>query len=262
MNKKVNQKIITQQYQNPSNFSVRRNLHERFGTNKYGWYKWVFDHFNFPLNSKILELGCGLGVLWFENSERITKNWDITLSDFSQSMLDKTKQNLEKINHPFHFQVMNIQNIPYPDDTFDVVIANGLLYLVSNLKKALREVVRVIKPGGILIASTSGGNYMKELEDLLEKSNLPVHRGYNKYSFSLDNGKDLLSQHFSQVELFRNENILIVTEAEPLVVHILSTNENLNKKQIASVRSYLNEYFSKHNQLRITIDTGMFIARK
>jgi len=259
----MNKDIIVRQYQNPSNFGTRRKLHERFNVNKkHDWYKWVFDHFNFPPNSKILELGCGLGILWLNNQEKIQKSWDITLSDFSQQMLDKTKQNLEKANQPFHFQLINIQNIPYPDATFDAIIANGLLYLIPDLESSLKEVTRVMKPGGIFIASTSGGNYMKELEDLLEKSNLPVHRGYTKYSFSLENGKNLLSSYFSKIKLFRDKSTLLVTEAEPLADHILSTNENLNEEQIKTVRSYFDEYFKKNGQLRITIDAGMFIAKK
>ena len=189
---KINQKIVKNQYKNPSNFAKRRVLHEKFGTNKYDWYKWIFDHFDFPARCKILELGSGLGTLWLNNQERINKGWNITLSDFSQEMLEKLKQNLEKVNHPFKFQLINVQDIPYEDSSFDVVIANGLLYLVPDLEKAIKEIARVIKPGGILIASTSGNKYMKELEELLEKSNLPVHRGYTKYSFSLrrDFGQD------------------------------------------------------------------------
>ena len=185
---KINQKkFIEQQYKDPSKFAKRRVLHEKFSTNKYDWYKWVFDHFNFTAKCKVLELGSGLGTLWLNNQERLQKDWDITLSDFSQEMLDKVKENLEKINHPFHFQLINVENIPYADANFDVVIANGLLYLVPDLEKAIKEIARVIKPGGILIASTSGSKYMKELEELLGKSNLPVHRGYTKYSFSSRN---------------------------------------------------------------------------
>lgn len=259
---RINQKIFNQQYKNPSNFAKRRILHEKFSTNKYDWYKWVFDHFNFSTKCKILELGSGLGTLWLNNKERIQKDWDITLSDSFQEMLEKVKENLKELNHTFHFQQIDVQNIPYPDATFDVVIANGLLYLIPDLEKAIKEIARVIKPEGMLIASTSGSKYMKEVEDLIIKADLPVHRNYTKYSFSLDNGKDLLSPYFSKVELFRKGDSLLVTEAEPLADHILSTNEDLSEEQVKTVRSYFDKYFKENSQLKITIDTGMFIARK
>jgi len=69
-----NQKIFNQQYKNPSNFVKRRVSHEKFSTNKYNWYKYVFDHFNFSARCKILELGSGLGTLWLNNQERIQKD--------------------------------------------------------------------------------------------------------------------------------------------------------------------------------------------
>jgi ubiquinone/menaquinone biosynthesis C-methylase UbiE len=262
MNANIYPKLIKKQYKNPSNLNIRRNLQERFSTNKYGWYRWVFDHFNFPPNCKILELGSGLGLLWLENEKRIQKGWDITLTDFSREMLDRTKQDLEKINHDFKFKVVDIQNIPYPYEEFDIVIANHMLYLVPDIEKALAETARVIKPKGIMIASTNGSGYMKELEDLLEKSKLPVHRGYNKYTFSLDNGRVFLAKHFSKVEVFRYEDTLLITEAEPLVAHILSTNEGLNKKLIKEVDSYFKEYFAEHQKLLVSKDIGLFIAQK
>jgi len=261
--KKVNQKnFVKKQYKDPSRFAKRRVLHEKFSTNKYDWYEWVFDYFNFSANNKILELGSGLGTLWVNNKKRIKDDWDITLSDFSEEMLDKLKENLKDIKHTFDFKLINAEKISYPDATFDVVIANGLLYLISDLESAIKEIARVIKPGGILIASTSGSKYMKEIEDLIIKNNLPVRKNYTKYSFSLDNGEELLSSYFSNIELFRKGDSLLVTEAKPLVEHILSTNENLSKEQVERVYNFFDEYFKENKQLKVTIDTGLFIAKK
>ncbi|MBU3895967.1 class I SAM-dependent methyltransferase [Patescibacteria group bacterium] len=172
------------------------------------------------------------------------------------------KENLKEVNHPFNFQLISAENIPYSDATFDGVIANGLLYLVSDLEKTIKEIARVIKFGGMLIASTSGSKYMKEVEDLIIKTDLPIHRNYTKHSFSLDNGKESLSQNFSRVEVFRKGDSLLVTEAEPLAEHILSTNENLSEEQVKQVRVFFDEYFKKNKQLKFTIDTGLCIGKK
>lgn len=259
---KINQKQLKKEYENPVNLDVRRNFNERFGINKDNWFRWLFDHFDFPQNCKILELGSGLGTLWSENQDRISSAWEITLSDMFAPMLEKTKANLRNINHPFHFQVIDIQKIPYPDNTFDVVIANHLLYLVPNIKKAVAEVARVLKPGGAFLASTSGSNYMKELEDLLVESRLPVHKEYTSYSFSLENGKNFLVPFFSEIKLFKNQGGLLVTEAEPLANYILSTNPNLSEEQGNAVHAFFKDYFAKHQQLKITRETGLFVAKK
>lgn len=257
---KIKHNSVVQQYKSAANFAKRSQTH---GAGKIKWYRGVFDRFKFPDKCKILELGCGLGSLWSINQDRIPKGWDIILSDFSRAMLLATKKNLNSIKHSFEYKIINAEAIPYPDDSFDAVIANGLLYLVPNLKKTIKEIARVIKPGGILVASTSGEKYMIELVRLLEKTKLPVHRNYNKYPFSCDNGTALLEPYFSKVKLFRNKNKpTIMKESKLLADHILSTNLNLTKEQVKDVRNYFDDYFKKNKVFKMTIDTGIFVAKK
>jgi ubiquinone/menaquinone biosynthesis C-methylase UbiE len=257
---KIKHSSVVRQYKSAANFAKRSQTH---GVGKIKWYRGVFDRFKFPNECKILELGCGLGSLWSINQDRIPKAWDITLSDFSRGMLFATKKNLKSIKHLFKYKIINAEAIRYPDDSFDVVIANGLLYLVPNLKKTIKEIARVIKPGGILIASTSGKNYMIELVRLLEKTKLPVHRNYNKYSFSCDNGTALLTPYFSKVKLFRSKNKpTTYKEAKLLADHVLSTNLDLTTEQIKDVRNYFDDYFKKKKIFKMTIDTGIFVAKK
>lgn len=262
--KKISKKSVKLQYKNPANLDARRYLNEKFGTNKskFSWYEWVFNHLYFSEKAKILELGCGLGNLWTNNSTRIPKNWDITLSDFSKQMLKKAKQNVKNVNHDFYFQVIDAEKIPYDNETFDVVIANAMLYLVPDVEKIIKEIARVIKPGGTLVASTSGSKYMKELEDLLLESKLPVHKNYTNYAFSLENGESFLSKYFSKIEMFHMQDSLLVTEAEPLANYVLSTNIDLTDKQKDEVYLFFEEYFQKSTDFFITKETGLFLARK
>ena len=253
---------VKKQYKTASNFEARSRLFKKYSTNKYNWYKWIFDNSSFPANSKILELGCGLGALWSKNKRRINKHWDITLSDFSRAMLTKTKENLRELKHKINFKVINIEKIPYKDESFDVAIANGLLYLVPDLKKSIKEIARIIKPGGILLASTSGSKYMKELQNLLKKSKLPVHTNYSSYQFSLENGKKLLSPYFSKIKLIRHTNSLLVTKAKPLTDYILSSNQQLSDEQKDLVRTFFDDYFKKNKKLLSRMDNGLFIAIK
>ena len=88
----TSQKLIAEQYRDSSNLDVRIGFHERFSINKYPWMRWVFDHFEFPPSCYILELGCGAGNLWVENSDRIREDWEIVISDASPGMLDKARQ--------------------------------------------------------------------------------------------------------------------------------------------------------------------------
>ncbi len=70
--------LLTDQYKDDTNLNARIRIHELYSTNKYGFHQWAFDHLKLPLDSKILELGCGPGQLWLKNLDRILQDWDIT----------------------------------------------------------------------------------------------------------------------------------------------------------------------------------------
>ena len=75
------QYLKTDQYKDASNLDARVVLHQRFSTNKYGWFNWIFDILSkLPLDAKVLELGCGHGLLWKENADRSPSTWDIKAS--------------------------------------------------------------------------------------------------------------------------------------------------------------------------------------
>jgi len=60
--------LLTDQYKNADNLAARAQLHERFSTNKYGWQRWLFDQFDFPPTTRIVEFGSGPGWLWHKIS--------------------------------------------------------------------------------------------------------------------------------------------------------------------------------------------------
>ena len=88
--------LLNEQYKNAANLNARVDLHRRFSVNKQGWHRWVFEQFAIGENSKVLELGCGPGLLWLSNRDRIPANWQIVLSDFSAGMLSEARQQLSE----------------------------------------------------------------------------------------------------------------------------------------------------------------------
>ncbi len=217
------QYLTTDQYKDASNLDARLEIHKRFSTNPYGWFNWVFDTLaKLPKDANILELGSGSGALWLNIADRIPANWNITLSDLSQGMLDAAWRNLVVTGRTFKFEQIDAQSIPYKDETFDIVIANHMLYHVPDRAKALAEIKRVLKKGGHLIATTVGENHMKEITDWLRRID-----GDNDFSpfilpFTLENGMEQLEKVFSEVTLSRYEDSLHVTEIEPLIAYLRS----------------------------------------
>src|SRR5829696_7402642 len=187
------QYLKTDQYKDATNLNARLTIHERFSTNSYGWFQWVFDTLiKLPVDAKILELGCGPGYLWKENAGRIPVEWNITLSDFSAGMLDAAWRNLVVTGRAFQFKEIDAQSIPFEDETFDAVIANHMLYHVPDRPKALQEIKRVLKPGGTLIAATVGDKHMKEMMGYLQQVHVDnIWKSY-AISFTLENGFEQL----------------------------------------------------------------------
>jgi len=259
------QYLLTQQYKNASNLNARIELHKRFSTSTQSWYAWILEHFTFANNSQILELGCGSAEFWHHNRERIPAGWSVTLSDFSAGMLEDARQNLRDSKHPFAFQVIDAQAIPFADESLDVVIANHMLYHVPDRARALSEIRRILKPGGHFYATTVGETHVRELDDLVGRvANTGVFSEKLRYAFTLESGYDQLTPYFSQVTLDRFIDALVVTEAEPLIAYILSTRAGhfLSEERIQTLHTLIEQELAEHGAIHITKSSGIFVAHK
>ncbi len=97
----------------------------------------------------VLDLGSGAGNDCFVARSIVGENGTVTGLDFSQEMLEKANKNLQKTGFKnIEFVSGDIDNMPLPDNTFDVVISNCVLNLVPDKQKAFAEIYRVLKPGG------------------------------------------------------------------------------------------------------------------
>ena len=259
------QYLKTDQYKDPTNLNARLTIHERFSTNPYGWFQWVFDVLlKFPVDARILELGCGPGYLWKENISRIPIEWSITLSDFSAGMLDAAWRNLVVAGRAFQFKEIDAQSIPFEDETFDAVIANHMLYHVPDRAKAIAEIRRVLKPGGHLIAATTGGKHMHEITDWFRQVHIDNIWESFVIPFTLENGREQLEHHFSQVAVSRYEDNLYVTEVAPLIAYMLSgvRVKELSEDELLRLQQNLEKELQEKGRIFITKDSGLFEAVK
>jgi ubiquinone/menaquinone biosynthesis C-methylase UbiE len=259
------QYLRSDQYRDSSNLDARVVIHQRFSTNPYGWFKWVFDTLlKLPENAKILELGCGHGLLWKENIDRIPAGWNITLSDLSSGMLDAAWRNLVVSGRAFQFKEIDAQSIPFQNGTFDVVLANHMLYHVPDRAKAIAEIKRVLKPGGHLIATTVGENHMKEMMDWLRQ--VHIIKVWESFAnpFTLESGLEQLKPYFSQIVLSHYEDNLLVTEVEPIMAYLRSSIRaaELSENELINLQHDLEKELKENGKIFITKDPGLFEAVK
>lgn len=266
------EKSFKSQYQNATNISARIRLHHDFSINKQGWFPWVFEQYKLDSinntansNLKVLEIGCGNGALWVENMDKIPTKIQITLSDISEGMLRDAKRNLPAADKRFQFQAFDCQQIPYPDQSFDLVVANHVLFYCEDIASACKEIVRVLTPGGRFICSTYGINHMKEISDLVQKFDNRILLSAEKLyeQFGLENGEEILMPYFNQIECKKYIDAIELDRPEPLIEYILSCHGNQNQMLL----DHYNEFrgFVEKNMtdgFHITKDAGLFICRK
>lgn len=128
------EKSLKNQYKNASNISARINLHSMYSKNRQGWFPWIYEKCNIVDGMNILELGCGSGSLWLENLGKIPGHVNITLSDLSDGMIRDLRRNLENDKGIFSFESFDCHDIPYEKGSFDLVIANHVLFYCDNIE--------------------------------------------------------------------------------------------------------------------------------
>ncbi len=255
--------LKSHQYHDARNLDARVEIHRRFSTNSYGWFRWVFDALlKLPENAAILELGCGTGLLWKENAARIPASWDITLSDLSAGMVDAAWRNLVVVPRAFRFQEINAAALPCDDGSFDAVIANHMLYHVPERAKAISECRRVLRLGGRLFATTVGEHHLEELHRILGGAGVGHLMQSFSDPFTLENGAEQLRAAFPHVELSRYADALEVTDVGLLMDYVRSLiySEELSERQLSRTQVCLEEELREKGKIFIRKDSGLFEA--
>ena len=126
--------------------SVPENQIQLAFRNHWKTWKKVFPELSSP--GKVLEVGSGRGTLSMYFSQN---GWDTTILDLVPDILDHAKRQFADHSLDVNAIVADCLEMPVPDGTYDVVFSVGLLEHFSQPELVLREQVRVLAPGGLLI---------------------------------------------------------------------------------------------------------------
>jgi ubiquinone/menaquinone biosynthesis C-methylase UbiE len=118
-------------------------------------FPWIMDRIDREaklLEGKhLLEIGCGMG---YDSLEFLKRGVHITATDLTPNAVAITHRHfeLEKVQAE-DIRIANALDLPFPDNTFDAVWANGVVHATGDTRRAIREAKRVLKPGGRAIIS-------------------------------------------------------------------------------------------------------------
>ena len=266
------EKSLKSQYENANNISARIRLHRDYSTNKQGWFPWIYEKAIAPFlqnrtrsdkKIRILELGCGDGSLWTTNLSELPSNVKITLSDISEGMIRDARRNIGTDSR-FSYATFDCHQIPYKNESYDLVIANHLLFYCDDIDAVCKEIKRILKAGGAFVCSTYSDKHMKEITELVQEFDKRiVLAAENLYErFGLGNGYDILVSHFDNICVERYEDGILLTTAEPLIEYILSCHGNQNQYLLDRYHDFRQfvEKKVKH-EYHITKDAGYFLCR-
>lgn len=106
-----------------------------------------------PAGLRILDVGCGDGVLALELAGRGAQ---VTGVDASPRMIAIARKRARRDGRDVDFKIAKAEALPFASGTFDVVVAITVLCFIEDTAAALREMIRVLKPGGRLVIGELG----------------------------------------------------------------------------------------------------------
>lgn len=222
-------KELRQHYIDGANLNAEVKLKENFSSDKEGWYNWVFQHIHFFENANILELGCGNGILWSKNLKAINPKMSIVLAEVSTEILNEARKRIPPTLPNFHFELVVPEHLPFPNECFDIVIANHFLFYTRHVETVLTEIYRVLKKGGHFYCSTIDQDSMNELETLIKEFDSKISFVKSKLieNFGVTIGKKMLTKYFNNVNYLTYKERLVIRDSKELLEYIYSMPGNI-----------------------------------
>ncbi len=156
----------------------------------------------------VIDLGSGAGNDCFVARAETGETGKVIGIDFTPAMIEKARMNAEKLGfHNVEFRQGDIENMPVTAGVADVIVSNCVLNLVPNKDAVMKEIYRVLKPGGHF--SISDIVLVGELPDALRKD-AEMYAGCVAGAIQKEVYLELIHQNgFKNVQLQKEKQIII-----------------------------------------------------
>lgn len=110
----------------------------------------LYERVGLARAERVLDVGCGTGVVALDIAE--STRGHVVGIDIDEAKLEEARRLLEVVPN-LELKVADVQDLPFPDDSFDLVTLNIVLVYVPDKQRALLEMARVVRPGGHVLAT-------------------------------------------------------------------------------------------------------------
>ena len=217
--------LLSRQYRDSKKLEARANLHRRYGCGgQSNWFEWIAWHAALPAGSRVLDIGCGPGWLWEQGKDGFPFGLSLTLADLSPGMVTDAVRAAQGMGHYARVEgvVVDASKLPFADESFDAVLACHMLYHVPDARVALSEFKCVLRPGGILAATTNLEGNMAPFYELGAAAFGGSASDPGADIFGLRKAELLIEEQFNPVEIFEYPGELAVTSAADIVLALTS----------------------------------------
>ncbi|MEZ4671901.1 MAG: class I SAM-dependent methyltransferase [Anaerolineae bacterium] len=215
---------VRRMYTTEEALRIRQMTHDQYSETRVSIADWALSNIQWRGDEQILDVGCGPG--------RWSTAVQNKLPDVKYYGFDLYPKMMQTHPLPEHIAVADAQRIPFADGAFDLLMANHMLFHVPDVERAMREFRRVLKPGGVIMATTNSVQNLPEIQALMRRAiTLLVPPGTTNIRvppqhtdlFTLESGTRLLSRYFFAVVRYDLPGKLVFTSADPLLAYIEST---------------------------------------
>lgn len=261
---------IRRYYATDRNLRIHEETHAKYAIPKADFTCWTLDTVDWQGQEAVLDIGSGRGTHYSQLIDRApeVRYYAMDLSSFLIQ------------NHPADHDRLaqgDAMRLPYADNSFDVVMANHMLYHLDNIDDSLDEIKRVLKRKGMLIASTNSRHTLPELQVLIRRAIVLLSSNGAQVhppvlpsdAFALENGTRILSHHFYAVVRHDLPRQLVFHDIEPAIDYLDSMRDlrqhNLPEDvawddMMLLMRQQLSQLLQLMGKLELTLASGALVA--
>ena len=265
----VDPAYLRYQYGTAEKLKIRIASHERYSERALDFRAWVLHRLDLEPGLTVLDVGCGSGVFHRDLAQHDVR---VIGCDRSPGMVQEVLAQAAQYRLPVGACQADAEALPFAAGNCDRVMANHMLYHVPDQERALRELRRVLKPGGRVVMATNAADHGKRFRDLHDE--IAGELGYTPTGnaagrFTLDD-LPLVQRVFADAERHVVRNAFVFPTAETALAYYTSgqveaiverdAEGSHRGKLLPLMAARIEAIIEREEAFRVPKDAGCFVA--